>query len=219
MAKNSIKSDYIDNHNMEKNQSRFPDWNDIYKQDVTAMPWYHKKLDPDLEDQIKKRHISTGKFLDLGTGPGTQAINLAKRGFDVTGTDLSKNAIKKAQKLDGKIKFLVDDILHSKLQDKSFDYIFDRGCFHVLPVETHIQYAEKIRDLLTDDGLFFLKCFSINEKKLDYGPHRFSQKELKEIFKPFFTVKGIKDTVYQGTLDPMPQAIFVVMKKRSIKHQ
>ncbi|MDE1770264.1 MAG: class I SAM-dependent methyltransferase [Thaumarchaeota archaeon] len=203
---------------MGKNQSRFSDWNDVYKQDVTTMPWYSKNLDPDLEDQIKKRSLSTGKFLDLGTGPGTQAIHLAKLGFDVTGTDLSKNAIKKAQKLGGNVKFLVDDILHSKLQDNSFDYILDRGCFHVLPIETHAQYAEKIHDLLTDDGLFFLKCFSINEKKLDYGPHRFSQKDLKQIFKPFFTVKGIKDTVYHGTLDPMPQAIFVVMKKRSIKH-
>ena len=202
---------------MEKNQSRFPDWNDIYKQDVTTMPWYSKNLDPDLEDQIKKRHLSTGKFLDLGTGPGTQAINLAKLGFDVTGTDLSKNAIKKAQKLGGNVKFLVDDILHSKLQDQSFDFIFDRGCFHILPVEMHNQYAQKIHDLLTKDGLFFLKCFSINEKKLDYGPHRFSQKDLKEIFKPYFTVKGIKDTVYQGTLDPMPQALFVVMKKRLTK--
>jgi cyclopropane fatty-acyl-phospholipid synthase-like methyltransferase len=204
---------------VRKNQSRFPNWNDVYKQDVTTMPWYNKKLDFDLEDQIKKRNLSTGRFLDLGTGPGTQAINLAKLGFDVTGTDLSKNAIKKAQKLDRNVKFLVDDILHSKLQDKSFDYVFDRGCFHVLPVETHTQYTEKIHDILTDDGLFFLKCFSINEKKLDYGPHRFSQKVLKEIFRPFFTVKGIKDTVYQGTLDPMPQALFVVMKKRSIKHQ
>jgi SAM-dependent methyltransferase len=198
---------------MEDKQDRFPNWNEIYKQDVTTMPWYNEKLDSDLEDQIKKRKLSHGRFLDLGTGPGTQAVNLTKLGFEVTGTDLSKNAIKKAQKLDGKTKFLVDDILYSKLQDKSFDYVFDRGCFHVLPVEMQSQYAEKIHDILADDGLFFLKCFSINEKKLIDGPHRFSQKDLREIFRSYFIIKSIKDTVYQGTLNPMPQALFSVMKK------
>jgi 2-polyprenyl-3-methyl-5-hydroxy-6-metoxy-1,4-benzoquinol methylase len=93
--------------------SRFPDWDTLYKQDVSTMPWYNKKLDFDLEQEIKKRKITKGRFLDIGTGPGTQAIQLAKIGFIVTGTDLSYNAIQKAQRLDATINFLVDDILES----------------------------------------------------------------------------------------------------------
>jgi len=30
------------------------------------------------------------------------------------------------------VNFVVDDILSSNLKDNEFDYIFDRGCFHVL---------------------------------------------------------------------------------------
>jgi len=108
------------------------DWDDYYKDNkVEQMPWYHTDLDHDLENEIKSRNLHTGKFLDLGTGPGTQALQLAKRGFDVTGADLSQNAIKKARTLSDEINFVADDILNSNLPDKEFDFIFDRGCFHL----------------------------------------------------------------------------------------
>src|SRR5207245_9759560 len=117
---------------MAKDQGgRFPDWDNLYRQDVKTMPWYNAKLDADLENEMRQRKITRGRFLDLGTGPGTQAIQLAKMGFDVTGTDLSENAIQKARKLDGKINFKVDDILNSRLEKNSFDYILDRDYFNV----------------------------------------------------------------------------------------
>ena len=56
------------------------DWDDYYKENkVAQMPWYHTDLDHDLENEIKSRNIHTGKFLDLGTGPGTQACRALRR--------------------------------------------------------------------------------------------------------------------------------------------
>lgn len=200
---------------MSNNQGgRFPDWDALYRQDVKTMPWYNEKLDADLEKEIKQRKITKGRFLDLGTGPGTQAIQLAKMGFDVTGTDLSENAIKKARKLDGKINFMVDDILDSRLGKNSFDYILDRGCFHVLSNDKWNQYCKKIHYLLEENGLFFLKCFSIKEKKLDYGPYRFSEQDIRNIFSKDFEIESIIDIVYQGTLPFFPKALFTVMSKK-----
>ena len=40
-----------------------------------------KKLDHDVEDEINSRSLNSGTFLDLGTGPGTQAIQLSEYGF------------------------------------------------------------------------------------------------------------------------------------------
>ena len=37
------------------------------------------------------------RFLDVGSGPGTQAIALARRGFRVTATDLSVAAVEGAR--------------------------------------------------------------------------------------------------------------------------
>ncbi|MDH2906836.1 MAG: class I SAM-dependent methyltransferase [Candidatus Nitrosotalea sp.] len=199
---------------MSNNPSdRFPDWNNLYKQDVKKMPWYNERLDADLENQLNLRNITKGRFLDLGTGPGTQAIQLAKIGFEVTGTDLSENAILKARELDNSIKFIADDILHSKLKS-TFDYILDRGCFHVLPPDKRSRYTKKIHEILDDSGLFFLKCFSIKEKNLTYGPYRFSEDEIRYIFSKYFVIESITDVVYQGTLDPLPKALFSVMRKK-----
>src|SRR3989475_12818437 len=149
---------------------RFPNWDILYRQNVKILPWYSEKLDADLENEIKQMKITKGRFLDLGTGPGTQAIQLANMDFVVNGTDLSENAIQKARKLDGTINCMVDDILDSKLEKNSFDYILDRGCFHVLPNDKWNQYCEKIHDIHDENGLFFLKWFSIKRVKLDCCP-------------------------------------------------
>ena len=100
----------------------FPDWETLYKiQKVETMPWYNEILDSDLEDELARRKITNGKFLDLGTGPATQAVWLAKRGFNVIGSDMSGTAIKRASNIyanEKNIDFVVDDILNSKLKDQ-----------------------------------------------------------------------------------------------------
>jgi SAM-dependent methyltransferase len=193
----------------------FPDWETLYKiQKVETMPWYNEILDSDLEDELARRKITNGKFLDLGTGPATQAVWLAKRGFNVIGSDLSETAIKRANSVyanEKNIDFVVDDILNSKLKANEFDYIFDRGCFHVLLPVDRQRYITKIKQILRNNGILFLKCFSDKEPRQE-GPYKFSQDEIMDLFNKHFEMVGIKETVYQGTLDPYPKALFVVMK-------
>jgi ubiquinone/menaquinone biosynthesis C-methylase UbiE len=195
----------------------FPDWETLYKsQKVEAMPWYNEKLDFDLEEELYRRKITSGKFLDLGTGPATQAIWLAKRGFQVIGSDLSEAAIKRARNIyaaEKDVDFIVDDILNSKLKENEFDYIFDRGCFHVLSPADRQIYISKIKGVLKDKGILFLKCFSDKEPRQE-GPYRFSQAEIRSLFSKYFIIDSIKETVYQGTLDPLPKALFAVMIKK-----
>ena len=142
----------------------FPDWETLYKsQKIETMPWYNENLDSDLENELDCRKITGGKFLDLGTGPATQAILLAKRGFNVTASDLSEAAINRARNVyanEKNVNFIVDDILNSKLKENEFAYIFDRGCFHVLLPADRQRYITKIKQILKDNGILFLKCFS-----------------------------------------------------------
>ena len=115
------------------------DWEKVYQfEKIEELPWYEEKIDPDLDNAIQI--IKNGKFLDLGTGPGTQAAELAKKGFDVTGSDISPMAIQKAKKTFDNVEFVQDDVLNSKFEDEYFDYILDRGCFHVFSeIEREIQ--------------------------------------------------------------------------------
>jgi ubiquinone/menaquinone biosynthesis C-methylase UbiE len=194
----------------------FPDWETLYKsQKIEAMPWYNENLDSDLENELDHRKITNSKFLDLGTGPVRQSIWLAKRGFKMTASDLSESAIKRAENVcanEKNVDFVVDDILNSNLKENEFDYIFDRGCFHVLlPADRKI-YITKIKQILKENGTLFLKCFSDKEPRQE-GPYKFSQEQIRDLFTKYFRIDSIKETVYQGTLDPFPKALFVVMTR------
>ena len=48
-----------------------------YCRDNEEMHWYFPALDPDLGKALEAYRIVSGTFLDIGTGPGTQAIELA----------------------------------------------------------------------------------------------------------------------------------------------
>jgi SAM-dependent methyltransferase len=176
------------------------------------MPWYNPNLDADLEQELEKRKIRSGTFLDLGTGPGTQAIELAKRGFRVTGTDISAPAIEKAKILFAKPRFIQDDILNSKMKE-SFDFVFDRGCFHCFDPELRPSYVDHVKNLVKPNGLLFLKCFSVEEEG-DWGPHRFREEDIRTIFSPNFHVESIAHSVYQGILDEFPKALFSCLRRK-----
>ena len=198
-------------------RKNIPEWDSFYRENkVDEMPWYEKNLDLDLEYQINFMNLTKGKFLDLGTGPGTQAIQLEKLGFESTGSDISKSAIDKAQQLSSKVNFIVDDILNSSFPNNAFDFILDRGCFHVFEPMLRKDYLNQLKRILKDDGILFLKVMSIEEKGLpdDEGPYRFSKQEILDTFENNFEVKEIKSTVYYGTLDPLPKALFAVIKQK-----
>lgn len=197
-------------------QRQFPDWEKLYQdQNVESMPWFNPDLDPDLDQALTKLNLHTGTALDLGTGPGTQAMALAARGFKVTGTDISSTAIEKAQAVAKEkgldILWRQDDILKSSL-DQKFDVVLDRGCFHVFPPEQRQDYVRVVDGLIKPKGYLFLKCFSHLETR-EAGPYRFTPEEIKEIFNSRFNVLSVEQTVYQGTLDPFPHALFCIVEK------
>jgi len=199
---------------LSENKKELPDWDVFYKQNnVETMPWYEKNLDLDVDEEIQI--LEKGKFLDLGTGPGTQAVELAKKGFIVTGSDISPSAIEKAKLSTNNVNFVVDNILNSKFESESFDYILDRGCFHVLSTDDRYVYLSQIKRILKKNGMIFLKCMSKDEKNIpdDKGPHKFYKDEIINYFKSDFDIKKSKNTVYYGTLKPLPKALFFVMKK------
>ena len=76
------------------------DWEDHYlKHSVEELPWYYSMLDPDIENALKNLHLTKGKILDIGAGPGTQSLALAQKGFHVTATDISVTALQEARRL------------------------------------------------------------------------------------------------------------------------
>ena len=192
--------------------SKIKDWEQYYiDNDNRTMPWYSKHLDNDIKNELEIRKITGGTFLDLGTGPGTQASALSEMGFTVTGTDVSKKAIKKAKSLDKKVKYIQDDILDTKLSS-TFDYIMDRGCFHVFKPEQREIFVKNVYSLINSGGIYFLKCFS-HKQEGSQGPQRISPDDIHDSFGKLFNILSIRDSVFDGERSSMPKALFVVMEK------
>ena len=196
----------------------FDNWEQIYQnQNIESMPWFNPDLDLDLQQALSQLNINSGTILDLGTGPGTQAIALAERGFQVTATDISETAIHQAEQTAKQNKMNIswqqDDIINSKL-NQTFDFVFDRGCFHVFSPEQRQDYVRIVHKLLNDQGYLFIKCFS-HLQPGEQGPHRFTPEQINDIFSKHFQILNIKQTVYQGTLTPLPKALFCILQKSS----
>jgi 2-polyprenyl-3-methyl-5-hydroxy-6-metoxy-1,4-benzoquinol methylase len=191
----------------------FPDWEELYrKDDVERLPWYTAALDADLESALERHGIRAGRVLDPGTGPGTQALALAERGFVVTASDVSSAAIAYANRKAGprgaSVTFVQDDILATRLTGP-FDMVFDRGCFHVLKPAQRPAYVETMHRLLAPSAWLFLKTFS-HRQFGNFGPYRFTPEEIRRLFDGVggFRVVDIVDTVFQGQMDPCPKALF-----------
>lgn len=193
-------------------------WERLYRtSEITRLPWYTSDLDPDIAGALEAHGRARGKVLDLGTGPGTHAVELARRGYRVVATDISPTAVEKARRLAKKarvaIEFRVDNILDSDLDDGLVDAVVDRGTFHVLPPEARARYVSEVARILRKDGLLFLKTFSDQEPRTD-GPYRLSPGELRGYFLTSFDLISLEDTVFQGTLEPAPKALFATFRRR-----
>lgn len=67
------------------------DWNDAYSGTIRDC------VPPDPRTLAVAAQISAGRALDVGCGAGGLAIELARRGFSVTGVDIAKRAIAAAR--------------------------------------------------------------------------------------------------------------------------
>jgi SAM-dependent methyltransferase len=124
-------------------------------------PWDSGISPPELMDFINSHN--PGKVLDLGCGTGTNAITLAKNGWQVTGVDFASPAIstarKKAHAAGVTIDFRVADVTRLDGITGKFDFFLDLGCHHGLMEKEKNLYFDQIIRLCSDQGYWLLYGF------------------------------------------------------------
>lgn len=125
-------------------------------------PWDSGVSPPELLAFIKDR--TPGRALDLGCGTGTNAITLARHGWQVWGVDFAVQAIaqarRKASRAGVKVSLKVGDVTRVEGIRGSFDLILDIGCLHSLSKEGKEAYIANLDRLLAEGGTFLLYGFT-----------------------------------------------------------
>ena len=174
--------------------SNYEEWDRVYRgYPLEDLPWELGRPRKVLVELVEKGLIRKGKALDICCGAGTNAIYLAKKGFQVSGIDISHKAVEiakeKAEKANVKTDFLVQNFLNLPFGDGVFDFVFDMGCFHHVKVDDRSTFIKGVYRVLKKGGSYFMVCFSDRN-----GPawNHFTKVQITQLFSDYFNIKTIE---------------------------
>jgi SAM-dependent methyltransferase len=168
-----------------------PTWDESYA--AGNLPWDIGHPEPMLVDFIESGRISPGRALEVGCGTGNDARWLAGRGFDVLGVDVSPLAVEQANtKLAGaalRCRFQTLDILGDEPLSGPFDFVFDRGCFHVFDEDDErARFAARVAAALAPGGVWLSLLGSTEGPPREYGPPRRTAREVVAAIEPVLEI-------------------------------
>ena len=184
-----------------KEQTRF-DWDQFYMNRDRGVPFFSNRPDESVVEYFSKGLFVPGsKVLELGCGPGRNALFFAKKGCQVDAVDSSEESLKwgreRAKESGLAINFIHKNIFDLAVDEGSYDIVFDSGCFHHIAPHRRISYNDLITRALKTDGFFGITCFLENGKYggatlTDWDVYRawslkgglgFTEHKLRDIFK------------------------------------
>ncbi|HZP06987.1 MAG TPA: class I SAM-dependent methyltransferase [Terracidiphilus sp.] len=178
-----------------------PSWNESYASG--QLPWDTGQPEPLLVEFVNSGRISPSSALDIGAGTGTNAIWMAEHGFDVLGVDVAPLAIERAQaKTEGRAlscHFAVCDFLATLPPGGPFQFVFDRGCFHVFdePGERE-RFAAQVAAVLAPGGSWLSLIGSTEGPPREFGPPRRSAREVTLAIEPALEIIELRAAEFRS---------------------
>lgn len=174
--------------------SDYEEWDAVYrKYPLESLPWELGRPRRVLVDLVESGAISGNRVLDICCGAGTNAVYLAKKGFEVAGIDISSRAIEyareKARREGVLLRLVVGNFLELPFEDGEFDFVFDMGCFHHVRPWDREKFLGEVHRVLRMGGLYLLVCFSSMN-----GPawNHLTREQIIGIFSGRFRIKSIE---------------------------
>ncbi len=138
-------------------------WDRFYADRDRPVPFFVSHPDESLDAWLRDGPLRGGRALELGCGPGRNALRLAAAGYEVDAVDLSPTAIawarERATDTPG-VRFHRADIFAMDLPHETYDLIYDSGCLHHLAPHRRISYLALLDRYLAPGGHFGLACFA-----------------------------------------------------------
>jgi len=196
-----------------------PSWNESYASG--QLPWDTGEPEPLLVEFVTAGAVGPGPALEIGGGTGTNAIWLAEHGFDVLAVDVSPLAVERANaKKEGRdlrCRFAAFDFLAAPPPGGPFQFVFDRGCFHVFdePDERYA-FAAQVAAALRPDGLWLSLIGSTEGPPREVGPPRRSAREVALAIEPVLEILELRSAEFRGH---GAKAWFCLSRRRAIAAQ
>ncbi|MFE5124408.1 class I SAM-dependent methyltransferase [Streptomyces sp. NPDC056669] len=168
-------------------------WTDTFSsvyasESLAKLSWFNASPGLELIKRVIDGTLKPGqRLIDLGSGPGVDAVFLSVQGLDVTGVDLSPDAVARATRwaelAGADAEFTQGDVLDVPLPDSSADVVTDSFVFHNMRDDARPRYADEVHRLLKPGGLFLLNSFS-DKMVAGTGPRRITSEEILTTFTP-----------------------------------
>ena len=138
-------------------------WNEFYSNREKGIPFFVNKPDENLVSYFNKGIIKPGNVLELGSGPGRNAIYLAEKGCRVDAVDLSEESLEwakeRAKERALEVNFIHNNIFDIQIIEGTYDIVYDSGCFHHIAPHRRSNYIELVLKALRPGGHFAITCF------------------------------------------------------------
>jgi SAM-dependent methyltransferase len=139
------------------------DWNKFYAERERKVPFFVNSPDENLVKYFEEKKIKAGKVLELGCGPGRNAIYLSEIGCTVDAVDISQEALdwgaERAKEKNVDVHFINKNIFELDIDEGKYDIVYDSGCFHHIAPHRRMSYLNLINKALKPNGFFALTCF------------------------------------------------------------
>lgn len=167
-------------------------WDNVYLQkSEEEMSWFQENPSKSLELINEINLPRSAAIIDIGAGDSRLADHLiSERFIDITVLDISEISLTKLkERLKNKVKYVVSDVTEFQ-PSRQYDLWHDRATFHFLTDLTQVEkYLRVANGALRTGGNLIISTFSKHgpEKCSGLPVHQYSEVELKELFKNYFT--------------------------------
>lgn len=179
-------------------------------EDAAEDPAFVETIDRLFEDEESGRESPYGQALDVGTGSGIWAVQLAERGWQVTGIDLVDTALQRAhdrvEGIDVDIKLVHGDVadLRAAGIGSGVRLVLDTGTFHGLNNAQREAMGREIDAVAAPDASVLLLAWE--PKRRGPLPRGTNRSEIETAF-PGWEVIGVQPSHFKA-----PKLVELLMK-------